>query len=112
MTEPGLSAERVAGSYELLFDPLTRAAQRAVLEYAVVTREDRWPTPAMVVDFARLYDVPAASLGAFFGLLAYHDGAALVWVDAVRGPVSPARAVEGMSREQTIAFGFLKCAMD
>jgi len=104
--------ERVVEGYELLFDPLRRAAHRAVLEYAEVTREDRWPTPSIVVAFAELYDVPAAELGAFFGLLNMrHEGKSL-WVDAVRGPVSPVAAESRLGREQAIAFGFLKCAAD
>jgi hypothetical protein len=106
------TSEQVVGGYDVLFDPVARAAQRAVLEYAAVATGDRWPTPDMIAAFATLYDVPAAELGAFFGLLSYRDAGRTVWVDAVRGPTNTALAVTRLSREQAIAFGFLKCAMD
>jgi hypothetical protein len=103
--------EQVVEGYDVLFDPLMRAAHRAALEYATVTREDRWPTPSIVFAFASLYDVPAAELGAFFGLLSYRNGDRTLWVDAVRGPVSPALAEPYLSRGQSVAFGFMRCAV-
>jgi hypothetical protein len=103
---------QVVEGYELLFDPLRRAAHSAVLEYAAVTRGDRWPTPSIVIAFAELYDVPAAALGAFFGLLNIRHEGKSVWVDAVRGPVNPTVAQTLLGREQADAFGFLKCAAE
>lgn len=107
-----LAPERVVEGYELLFNPLLRAAHSAVLECAAVTREDRWPTPSIVVAFAELYDVPAAELGAFFGLLNIRHEGKSVWVDAVRGPVNPAVAQTLLGHGQAVAFGFLKCAAE
>jgi hypothetical protein len=103
--------EQVVEGYDVLFDPLMRAAHRAALEYATITRDDQWPTPSIVSAFAQLYAVSAAELGAFFGLLSYRDGDRTVWVDAVRGPVTAAMAAPYLSRGQSVAFGFMKCAV-
>jgi hypothetical protein len=106
-----ITREQLVAGYELLFDPLTRAAHRACLELASLKREDRWPTAEMAVDVAELFGVPAAELGAFFGLLCrVHDGKPL-WVDAVRGPVQLSSAAPYLTREQAKAFGWTTAAL-
>lgn len=109
MTDRPIPAERIVDNYDLLFDPLARAAHRACLEHARLTRDDRWPTIRSCLDFAKLYGVPGAELAAFFGYLGYHDGARTVWVDALRGEIPTYAARHYASKEQLRAYGF-QCA--
>lgn len=103
------TAQDVADGYELLFDPLTRAAHGTILDFARLTEPDGWPTPVIVSDFARAYRLPAGPLAAFFGLLSYRQGGRTIWVDAVRGPTYTGIARQRMSREQAVAFGVGGC---
>lgn len=103
-----LSPEAIANGYEALFDERMRAAHLAVLLHARATREDRWPTAAMVCAFARVHDVKPSELGAFFGLLVRVESGREVWVDVVRGPVHPHVAFELMTRHQAVALGFMR----
>ena len=107
-----LDAESIAAGYAMLFEPTMRAAQIACLGFAQITRDDRWPEPEMVCGFARLYHVPAADLGAFFGLLSYQHGGRTIWVDTMRGPVSRYAALDRLSPAQRMAFGFLGLTAD
>ena len=101
---------RVLEGYGDLFDPLMREAHRAVLGFARLPREDKWPDPKMVCAFAKLYGVPAAELGAFFGHFSYKVGRRTVWGDVLaNGPGAWAAKVFA-SRQQAVALGFLKCA--
>lgn len=97
-------------NYEHLFDPLTRSAHVAVYTYAQATQDDGWPTPKLIERFAKLYGVPSAPLGAFFGLLSYRGPRRRIWLDAFRGPVPPLGVVPYLAREQSIAYGWM-CAM-
>lgn len=104
-----MPAERMVDGYEVLFPPLMRAAQRACLEHARLTRGDRWPTITACLDFAVLFGVAGAELAAFFGYLSYREGGRTVWVDALRGAVPDWTARQRATREQAVAFGF-QCA--
>lgn len=104
-----LTAETLEAGYSALFDPLVRAAHRACLEHARLTREDGWPTVETCLAFAAVYDVPGAELAAFFGFLSYRIAGRTVWVDALRGPVPSGAARRLATREQARAFGY-QCA--
>lgn len=103
VTDP---AERLAAGYEALFDPLVRAAHRACLEHARLTRDDAWPTVETCLDFARLYGVPGAELAAFFGFVGHAERGRTVWVDALRGPIPSWTARQRATRGQSVALGF------
>lgn len=99
-------------NYDHLFDPLTRSAHVAVYAYAQATQADGWPTPKIIERFAKLYRVPSAPLGAFFGLLSYRGPRRRrIWIDAFRGPVSPLGVAPYLGREQSIAFGWMRAMM-
>ncbi len=112
MTTEPMSIERIEAGYEALFDPLVRAAHRACLEHARLTREEPWPTIESCLAFASLYGVGGADLAAFFGYLGYRDGGRTVWVDALRGPIPSWTARQRATRTQTVAFGFACCFFD
>lgn len=101
-----MRAERMVDGYEVLFPPLVRAAQRACLEHARLTRDDSWPTITACLDFAALFGVAGAELAAFFGYLSYREGGRTVWVDALSGDVPDWTARQRATREQAVAFGF------
>ncbi|WP_277984108.1 hypothetical protein [Sphingomonas faeni] len=109
MTGEPISAERMVGGYDVLFPPLVRAAHRACLEHARLTREEAWPTIESCLAFATLYGVPGAELAAFFGYLSYREAGRTIWVDALRGPILSWTARQQSTRKQAIAYGFL-CA--
>ena len=104
------SAQQLVDGYETLFPPIMRAATFACLEHAQLTLPDRWPHVPEVKAFAKLYGVDAAELGAFFGLLQRNANGRTVWIDALRGPVSPDVLGKDLnSPGQARAFGF-QCA--
>jgi len=105
------SAQEVVDGYDVLFTPLMRAAHRACFEKARLTREDGWPALADVLAFAKLFEVSAAELGAFFGYLSYQDGGRAVWVDVRAGEVSSWAARRYATREQAIASGFFSAVI-
>ena len=100
------TAEQIVDGYEVLFDPLMRAAQRACFEKALLTREGGRPTPADALAFAKLFGVDGAELAAFFGHLAWTEGSRTIWVDGLAGEVSTWLARQRSTRRQSIAFGF------
>jgi hypothetical protein len=104
------AAREIVEHYDLLFEPAMRAAHRACLEHAELTREDRWPSVQSCLDFGKLYGVPGAELAAFFGHLGYGMGSRVLWVDALRGGASPWTAQQLATDEQAKAFGF-RCAL-
>ena len=101
-----ITADMLADGYGALFPPLARAAHRACLEHARLTREDGWPTVEGCLAFAKLYGVPGAELTAFFGFVGVHHGSRTIWVDALRGPVPSYTARQQASRAQAVALGF------
>lgn len=101
-----LDADTLAAGYEALFDPVARAAHRACLDHARLTRDDGWPTVETCLAFAELYGVPGAELAAFFGFLGHGERGRTVWVDALRGPVSSHAARQRAPRGQAVALGF------
>lgn len=105
-----MPAETLAAGYEALFEPRARAAHRACLDHARLTRDDGWPTVKMCLAFAGLYGVPGAEMAAFFGFLGHSERGRTVWVDALRGPVSSHVARQQATWAQAVAFGF-QCAL-
>ncbi|WP_313444448.1 hypothetical protein [Brevundimonas sp.] len=103
---PTLTTEQIVDGYEVLFDPLMRAAQRACFEKALLTQEGGRPTPADALAFAKLFGVDGAELAAFFGHLVWTDGSRTIWVDGLSGQVSTWLARQRATRRQSIAFGF------
>ncbi len=106
MGQGALTADDIVEGYEVLFDPLMRAAHRACFERASLTRPDRWPTVSDCLAFAKLFGVDAAELAAFFGYLCWGERGRTVWVDALRGDVPTWLARQRSTRGQAIAFGF------
>lgn len=101
-----LSAQQIVEGYELLFDPLMRAAQRACFEKASLTRDDGRPTVADALAFAKLFGVDGAELAAFFGHLCWTEGKQTIWVDGRAGQVSTWLARQRSTKRQAIAYGF------
>lgn len=106
-----VSARDLVDGYDVLFDEAMRAAHRGCLDLAR-TRGDGWPTPLDVLDFARLYGVSAAELGAFFGLILRSRRGVQVWIDAVRGPVHPLVDGSALSPGQAVALGWHRAAAE
>ena len=103
----------MAAGYVALFEPLMRAAHRACLEHARLTRDDGWPSVQGCLDFARLYEVQGAELAAFFGHVSYQHGkAAPIWVDVLAGDPGSYDARRLASREQARALGFQQMFME
>ncbi|OYX96776.1 MAG: hypothetical protein B7X90_08690 [Novosphingobium sp. 17-62-19] len=104
-----LSPESFRNGYLALFDDRTRDAHLAALIDARCNEPSKWPTVAIVRKIARLFEVPAAELGAFFGLLCQPGAKGEVWVDIIRSPdTAELVAVEGLSRGQLRALGMMR----
>ena len=104
-----LSPESFRNGYLALFDDRTRDAHLAALIDARCNEPSKWPTVAIVRKIARLFEVPAAELGAFFGLLCQSDGKREVWVDVVRSPHAVELvSLEALSRGQLRALGMMR----
>lgn len=104
------TAARIVDGYAVLFPPTMRAAHLACLGRArALDREGGWPTVLDCLATARLFDVSAAELAAFFGHLGYVSNRRAVWVDALHGAASSAEAQQLVTDAQARAFGFL-CA--
>ena len=104
-----LTWEQVGNGYAALFDDRTRAAHLAALIDARCNEPSRWPTVPIVRKIARLFEVPAAELGAFFGLLGQPGAKGEVWVDVVRSPgTAELVSVEHLSLRQIVAFGMMR----
>jgi hypothetical protein len=107
------SPEAFLNGYLALFDDRTRAAHLAALVDAQCNEPSRWPTVAIVQKIARLFDVPATELGAFFGLMHQSNGKREVWVDVVRSPETAWLVpVEYLSRRQAVALGMMRSLAD
>lgn len=103
-----LSPESFRNGYLALFDDRTRDAHLAALIDARLNEPSRWPTVGIVRKIARLFEVPAAELGAFFGLLCQAGGKGEVWVDIIRSPdTAELVSVEDLSHEQLRALGMM-----
>lgn len=107
-----LDAAALEAGYPALFGPLLRAAHRACLEHARLTRDDGWPTVQACLDFAELYGVPGAELAAFFGFVGVCHGGSTIWVDALRGPVPSYTARQQATRLQAVALGFAQAVAE
>ncbi len=101
-----LDADTLAAGYEMLFEPVARAAHRACLEHARLTRDDGWPTVETCLAFAGPYGILGADLAAFFGYIGIKHGRRTIWVDALRGPISSHSARQQATRWQVLALGF------
>ena len=104
-----LSPESFRNGYLALFDDRTRDAHLAALIDARCNEPSKWPTVSIVRKIALLFEVPAAELGAFFGLLCQPGAKGEVWVDIIRSPdTAELVAVEGLSRGQLRALGMMR----
>ncbi|MEH3102645.1 MAG: hypothetical protein PGN12_01905 [Sphingomonas phyllosphaerae] len=107
-----LDAETLTAGYGALFGPVERAAHRACLEHARLTRDNGWPTVETCLAFASLYGLPGAELAAFFGFLGASERGRTVWVDALRGPASSHAARRRATRGQALALGFAQAVAE
>lgn len=98
------SDRRIVEGYGAVLGEDLRLAHLALLAWA--GSRDRWPAPADVVRFARCYGVPAAPLGAMFGLMSRRVGRRVAWV-----AVPPSGRLDEFSREQVVAYGFFLASM-
>lgn len=104
-----LSPESFRNGYLALFDDRTRDAHLAALIDARCNEPSRWPTVAIVRKIASMFEVSAAELGAFFGLLCQPGGKGEVWVDIIRSPdTAELVSVEALSRGQLRALGMMR----
>lgn len=110
-----MTPERLVEAYRRLFPSRLRKAHLALVAYAEEASPDGWPTPEMVVQFARLYRVPRARLGGLVGLLCRrHPGTRRdAWVDAIRDPerASP-HVIRQHDRAAQIALGWCLFSLD
>lgn len=103
-------AEIATGGYQHLLSPELRLAHEALLRWAEECEPDGWPTPVSVLRFAACYRVPAAPLGALFGLLSYRLGPRTVWADNFRQPGFARKVPSGkFSKPVLVSFGIF-CA--
>lgn len=102
-----LTPEIARNGYLALFDERTRAAHTATLLFARATEPSRWPTVPMVRRFARLFGVPAAELGAWFGLMVRIDWGVELWVDVFRNAPGTAMAQRLMTPRQRRAYAMM-----
>lgn len=103
------SREAFENGYLALFDDRTRDAHLAALIDARCNEPSRWPTVEIVRKIARLFEVPAAELGAFFGLLCQPGAKGEVWVDVVRSPHAAGLvSVEQVTRRQIVALNMMR----
>ncbi len=104
-----LSPESFRNGYLALFDDRTRDAHLAALIDARCNEPSKWPTVPIVRKIARLFEVPAAELGAFFGLLCQPGAKGEVWVDIIRSPdTAELVSLERLSRGQLRALGMMR----
>lgn len=104
---------RAADAYHALLSPELRLAHQALLAWAAEMEPDGWPTPATVLRFAACYGVPAAPLGALFGLLSYRLGNRTVWCDEVRDHGAACRAgVTRFGSAVMVPYGIFRMADD
>ena len=64
-----ISSQELIEGYDILFSPELRLAHEAVLTASAELCDDGWPTPAMLVRFAKCYGVPLAELAGLCGIL-------------------------------------------
>lgn len=108
----GTLGDNLSEGWTALFDEPLRAAQLSLLLYARSVRPDLpWPTVPEVRQFAGLYGVRAADLGAFFGWIVRREGGREIWVDALGGSVHPGEALSLATNGQARAYGFLRMAL-
>lgn len=97
--------------YDVLFSTDLRLAHEALLTFAAERAEDGWPTSAMIVRFARCYDVPLAELAGLCGFLVYRLGNRQVFCDARRHPAHVhITSADRFSRRALVAYGFYNTA--
>jgi len=105
-----LTKEFAVSGYTVLFDDRTRAAHLATLIHARAIEPSGWPTVPMIRKFARLFEIPMAELGAFFGQICRMEQGKELWVDLLRNAPGTADAQRLMTRRQSQAFGFMLLA--
>jgi hypothetical protein len=106
-----MTSEELLDGYDVLFPAPLRLAHEAVLTLAAETELDGWPTPAMLVRFARCYGVPLVELAGLCGILVSRIGRRTVFSDARRTPELVNRLnVSQWSRRALVAYGFYNTA--
>lgn len=106
-----ISSEELIEGYDILFSPELRLAHEAVLTLAAETEPDGWPTPAMLVSFAKCYGVPLEQLAGLCGVLVSKIGQRRVFSDARRNPELVNRLnVAQWSRRALVCYGFYNTA--
>jgi len=104
-----LTPEAATHGYLALFDDRTRDAHLAALIDARCNEPSRWPTVPLVNKIARLFDVSAAELGAFFGLLRLPGEKREVWVDVIRSPHTASLVpAEHLNPRQIVALNMMR----
>lgn len=81
-----MTSEELLDGYDVLFPANLRLAHEAVLTAAAELSDDGWPTPAMIVKWARCYDVPVVELAGLCGILVSKIGRRTVFSDERRHP--------------------------
>ncbi|MEH6791760.1 hypothetical protein [Parasphingorhabdus sp.] len=106
------SPEAIADGYAARFDERTRAAHLATLIHARAIEPSGWPSVPMIRKFARLFEIPMAELGAFFGQMCRMERGNELWVDVLRHAPGTADALRLMTMTQSQALGFMLLAKD
>lgn len=87
----------------------SRDTRLAALIDARCNEPSRWPTVPLVNKIARLFDVSATELGAFFGLLRLPGEKREVGVDVIRSPHAAGLvSVEQVTPRQIVALNMMR----
>jgi hypothetical protein len=106
-----ISSQELIDGYDILFSTNLRLAHEAVLIYAAETEPDGWPTPAMLVSFAKCYGVPLVELAGLCGILVCKLGNRTVFSDSRRCPEVVNRlSASKWSRRALVCYGFYNTA--
>lgn len=106
-----MTNQDIIDGYDVLFPANLRLAHEAVLTASAELCDDGWPTPAMIVKWAKCYDVNVAELAALCGILVSKVGRRTVFSDARRNPELVNRLnVAQWSRRALVCYGFYNVA--
>lgn len=106
-----ISSQELIEGYDVLFSAPLRLAHEAVLTASAELCDDGWPTPAMLVRFAKCYGVPLAELAGLCGILVSKVGNRTVFSDSRRCPELVNRLnVAQWSCRALVCYGFYNTA--
>ncbi len=108
-----MTDQEILDGYDVLFPANLRLAHEAVLTAAAELSDDGWPTPAMIVKWAKCYDVPVVELAGLCGILVSKVGRRTVFSDSRRHPylVNRLNAAQ-WSRRALVCYGFYNVAVE